>query len=170
MKFESALQASEERLRAIFSQSAAGIVQTDLRGHLLLVNNLFCEILAIAKASCYRCECGISVLPETSPRQTGSLKRWLNAVGVLRWRAAFCEKMARWSGWQARFRRCATKIAVSSKRRHHRRHYRMQARAGRRASSGRDHRVVQRCHPWHRPWHEDHELEHWHRRALWIYG
>lgn len=29
---------------------------------------------AIGKASCYRWECWISVLPETSPRRTGSLK------------------------------------------------------------------------------------------------
>ncbi|WP_426289697.1 PAS domain S-box protein [Ensifer adhaerens] len=39
------MQAREERLRAIFSQSAAGIVQTDLAGRFLLVNNRFCEIL-----------------------------------------------------------------------------------------------------------------------------
>ncbi|MFK3968538.1 PAS domain S-box protein [Ensifer adhaerens] len=39
------LQASEERLRAIFSQSVAGVVQTHLTGRFLLVNNRFCEIL-----------------------------------------------------------------------------------------------------------------------------
>lgn len=50
VKFESALQASEERLRAIFSQSAAGIVQTDLTGRFLLVNNRFCEILGYSES------------------------------------------------------------------------------------------------------------------------
>lgn len=50
VKFESALQANEERLRAIFSQSAAGIVQTDLTGRFLLVNNRFCEILGYSES------------------------------------------------------------------------------------------------------------------------
>nr|WP_077967709.1 PAS domain S-box protein [Ensifer adhaerens] len=49
VKFETALQASEERLRAIFSQSAAGIVQTDLTGRFLLVNNRFCEIVGYSE-------------------------------------------------------------------------------------------------------------------------
>ncbi|WP_440271576.1 PAS domain S-box protein [Ensifer adhaerens] len=49
VKFEGALQASEERLRAIFSQSAAGIVQTDLTGRFLLVNDRFCEIVGYSE-------------------------------------------------------------------------------------------------------------------------
>ncbi|WP_348633772.1 PAS domain S-box protein [Rhizobium sp. BK376] len=40
-----ALKESEERLRALFSQSAAGIGQTDLKGRLTLVNQRFCEML-----------------------------------------------------------------------------------------------------------------------------
>lgn len=50
MKFESALQASEERLRAIFSQSAAGIVHSDLTGRILPVDNRFCEILGYSES------------------------------------------------------------------------------------------------------------------------
>lgn len=40
-----ALQASEERLRAIISQSAAGIGQGSLNGEILHVNKRFCEIV-----------------------------------------------------------------------------------------------------------------------------
>ncbi|WP_442892542.1 PAS domain S-box protein [Ensifer sp. CCNWLY38] len=50
VKFDSALQANEERLRAIFSQSAAGICQMDLTGRFLLVNNRFCEIVGNSEA------------------------------------------------------------------------------------------------------------------------
>ncbi len=50
VKFEGALKSSEERLRAIFSQSAAGISQTDLTGRFLLVNNRFCEIVGYSEA------------------------------------------------------------------------------------------------------------------------
>ncbi len=45
VKFESALQASEERLKAIFRSPQRGIVQTDLTGCFLPVNNRFCETL-----------------------------------------------------------------------------------------------------------------------------
>ncbi|MBZ7926774.1 PAS domain S-box protein [Ensifer adhaerens] len=50
VRFEAALQANEERLRAIFSQSAAGIGQMDLTGRFLLVNNRFCEIVGYSEA------------------------------------------------------------------------------------------------------------------------
>lgn len=40
-----ALKESEERLRALFSQSAAGIGQIDLAGRMTLVNQRFCEML-----------------------------------------------------------------------------------------------------------------------------
>ncbi|WP_371814278.1 PAS domain S-box protein [Ensifer sp. ENS03] len=41
---------SPERLRAIFSQSAPGIVQADLTGRYLLANNRFCEILGYGES------------------------------------------------------------------------------------------------------------------------
>jgi PAS domain S-box-containing protein len=43
-----ALKDSEERLRALFSQSAAGIGQTDLSGRMVLVNRRFSEMLGYA--------------------------------------------------------------------------------------------------------------------------
>ena len=45
-----AVRNSEERFRAIFSQTASGIAQTDLDGRLLLVNNRFCEIVGHDRA------------------------------------------------------------------------------------------------------------------------
>lgn len=48
-RFEIALQEREERLRAIFSQSAAGIAQIDLEGRFLLVNKRFCEIVGYSE-------------------------------------------------------------------------------------------------------------------------
>jgi PAS domain S-box-containing protein len=45
VRFEQALRQSEERLQAIFSQSAAGIAQGDLSGRILHANARFCEIL-----------------------------------------------------------------------------------------------------------------------------
>nr|WP_245457430.1 PAS domain S-box protein [Rhizobium leguminosarum] len=45
VRSQRALKESEERLRALFSQSAAGIGQTDLKGRMTLVNQRFCEML-----------------------------------------------------------------------------------------------------------------------------
>ncbi|NVD41766.1 PAS domain S-box protein [Ensifer sp. HO-A22] len=45
VRSQQALKESEERLRVLFSQSAAGIGQTDLSGRLVLVNQRFCEML-----------------------------------------------------------------------------------------------------------------------------
>ncbi|MBT1707959.1 PAS domain-containing protein [Fulvivirgaceae bacterium PWU5] len=42
---EIALRASEERLRAMIAQTAAGIVQADLSGKITLANRKFCELL-----------------------------------------------------------------------------------------------------------------------------
>ncbi|CDM62948.1 MULTISPECIES: PAS domain S-box protein [Rhizobium] len=50
VKFETALRESEERFRAIFSQTAAGIGQSDLAGRFLLVNSRFCEIVGYTEA------------------------------------------------------------------------------------------------------------------------
>jgi PAS domain S-box-containing protein len=41
----SALRASEERLSAVFQQAGAGIAQTDLAGHFIMVNDRYCEIV-----------------------------------------------------------------------------------------------------------------------------
>jgi len=49
VKSEMALRESEERFRAIFAQSAAGIGQSDLAGRLLLVNRRFCEIVGYSE-------------------------------------------------------------------------------------------------------------------------
>lgn len=49
VQFEVALKESEERLRAIFSQSAAGIAQADLTGRILLVNRRFCQIVGYSE-------------------------------------------------------------------------------------------------------------------------
>ncbi|WP_246690945.1 PAS domain S-box protein [Neorhizobium alkalisoli] len=45
IRADQALQASEERLRAVISQSAAGIGQGSLEGKILHVNRRFCEIV-----------------------------------------------------------------------------------------------------------------------------
>jgi PAS domain S-box-containing protein len=45
VRFEKALRESEERLRAVVSQSAAGIGQGSLDGEILHVNGRFCEIV-----------------------------------------------------------------------------------------------------------------------------
>ncbi|CCM79030.1 PAS domain S-box protein [Rhizobium mesoamericanum] len=49
VKYETALRESDERFRAIFSQTAAGIGQSDLAGRLLLVNRRFCEIVGYSE-------------------------------------------------------------------------------------------------------------------------
>jgi len=46
VKADAALRESEERLRAIFAQSAAGIALGDLTGKLISVNDHFCQIVA----------------------------------------------------------------------------------------------------------------------------
>jgi PAS domain S-box-containing protein len=45
VRSQQALKESEERLRALFSQSAAGIGQADRKGRISLVNERFCEML-----------------------------------------------------------------------------------------------------------------------------
>ncbi len=50
VRFETALRESEERFRAIFSQTAAGIGQSDLAGRLLLVNRRLCEIVGYSES------------------------------------------------------------------------------------------------------------------------
>ncbi len=45
VRSQQTLAESEERLRVLFSQSAAGIGQTDLKGRMSLVNQRFCEML-----------------------------------------------------------------------------------------------------------------------------
>ncbi|AYD04704.1 PAS domain S-box protein [Neorhizobium sp. NCHU2750] len=45
VRADQALQASEERLRAVISQSAAGIGQGSLQGEIMHVNRRFCEIV-----------------------------------------------------------------------------------------------------------------------------
>lgn len=50
VKFESALRASEERLKAVVSQSAAGIALSNLSGKLISANKRFCEIIGYDEA------------------------------------------------------------------------------------------------------------------------
>ncbi|MBB3447141.1 MULTISPECIES: PAS domain S-box protein [unclassified Rhizobium] len=50
VRSQQALKESEERLRALFSQSAAGIGQTDLAGRMTLANQRFCEMLGYQRA------------------------------------------------------------------------------------------------------------------------
>jgi PAS domain S-box-containing protein len=45
-----ALREREERLRRIFKQSPAGIVQTDVHGNMTLVNDRWCEMLGFSQA------------------------------------------------------------------------------------------------------------------------
>ena len=47
---EATLRESEERLRRIFKQSPAGIVQTDPHGNMTLVNDRWCEMLGFSRA------------------------------------------------------------------------------------------------------------------------
>jgi PAS domain S-box-containing protein len=44
VRTEEALRASEERFAGILQQTAVGVIQCDLEGHFLLVNERFCEI------------------------------------------------------------------------------------------------------------------------------
>lgn len=170
MKFESALQASEERMRAIFSQSAAGIVQTDLRGHLLLVNNRFCEILGYSESELLSmrmpdiCVAGdiaeAGRLFKTMAERGQSFEmesRLLRRNGTLVWVASSVSSLRDGDG---SFQQATAIIVDISERK----------RAGRRASLGRDYRCVQRCHPCHPLRHGNHALEHWRRTALRIYG
>lgn len=49
VRSDTALRESEERFRAIFTQTAAGIGQSDLAGRLHLVNRRFCEIVGYSE-------------------------------------------------------------------------------------------------------------------------
>jgi two-component system cell cycle sensor histidine kinase/response regulator CckA len=49
-RVEAALRESNQRFRAIFTQAAVGLAQTDLDGKYLLLNDRFCEILGYTQA------------------------------------------------------------------------------------------------------------------------
>lgn len=103
VKFESALQASEERLRAIFSQSAAGIVQTDLRGHLLLVNNLFCEILGYSESELLSMRMRDICVAGDITAADRLFKTMAERGQSFEMESRLLRKDARWPVWRARF-------------------------------------------------------------------
>ncbi|WP_052051070.1 PAS domain S-box protein [Leptolyngbya sp. KIOST-1] len=47
---EQALRESEERFRSTFEQAALGIIETDLNGHIVKINQKFCELLGYSAA------------------------------------------------------------------------------------------------------------------------
>lgn len=50
LQVEEALRSSEDRFRVTFNQAAVGIVQTDLEGNFLKVNQKFCQIIGYSNA------------------------------------------------------------------------------------------------------------------------
>src|SRR5262249_28341631 len=60
---EQALSESEERFRAIISQAAVGIAQTNFDGKFLLVNDRLCEILGYQRSNCSESRFWISCTP-----------------------------------------------------------------------------------------------------------
>jgi PAS domain S-box-containing protein len=73
---ERALRASEERLRAVFSQAAVGIAVADLSGRLQEVNRKFGEILGYPPTELY----GITWLQITHPEDREPTQRQLNRL------------------------------------------------------------------------------------------
>lgn len=73
---ETTLRDSEAQLRRILKQSFAGIVQTDTQGHMVLVNQRWCEMLGYSEAELLQ----MSVADITHP---SSLETTLEAVGRL---------------------------------------------------------------------------------------
>ncbi len=65
-----ALQASEERLRAVVSQSAAGIGQGSLEGEILHVNSRFCEIVGFEEPELVGKSISDITYAEDMPEQT----------------------------------------------------------------------------------------------------
>src|SRR5690606_32078230 len=72
---ESALRASEERFAAIFRQAAAGLVQTDLDGRIVLANDRYCAILGRPREALLGLRVQDLTHPEDLPRNLVLLRR-----------------------------------------------------------------------------------------------
>ncbi|QRM56066.1 PAS domain-containing sensor histidine kinase [Sinorhizobium sp. BG8] len=70
-----ALTESEERLQAIFSQTAGGFAQTDLSGRFVFVNNRYCEIVGYTEAELLKLRMQDITYPEDLPRNLVLFKR-----------------------------------------------------------------------------------------------
>jgi PAS domain S-box-containing protein len=95
---ESALRASEERFAAIFRQAAAGLVQTDLDGRIVLANDRYCAILGRSREALLGLRVQDLTHPEDLPRNLALLcrtietgepfvieKRYLRPDGTVVW-------------------------------------------------------------------------------------
>ena len=65
---EEALRRSEEQLQALFNQAAVGIAQLDLKGHFVLVNQRYCEIVGRPVAEIMASRLHDLIYPEDRPR------------------------------------------------------------------------------------------------------
>lgn len=80
VRADQALQESEERLRAVVSQSAAGIGQGSLEGEILHVNHRFCEIVGYEEQELVGKSIADITYPDDMPEQTRLFSR-LAATG-----------------------------------------------------------------------------------------
>jgi PAS domain S-box-containing protein len=74
---EAALRESEARFRATFEQAAVGIVRSDLDGHLIELNQKFCDILGYTEAELFRKHFSEITHPEDVAVDQANLNRLL---------------------------------------------------------------------------------------------
>jgi PAS domain S-box-containing protein len=85
---QAALRESEQRFRSVFEQSTGGIVQADLYGRLVLVNDRFCEIVGRSRAQLL----GMGVKDLTHPDDAARSAALLSDIVAGRCHASTIEK------------------------------------------------------------------------------
>jgi PAS domain S-box-containing protein len=76
---EQALRESEERLRAVFQQTEAGIAQVDLAGRFVLVNDRYCQIVGRAREELFGLRMQDLTHPEDLPRNIAMFEQSLRS-------------------------------------------------------------------------------------------
>jgi PAS domain S-box-containing protein len=77
---EIALRDSEERFRVTFEQAAVGIVQADLAGHFIRVNQKFCDIVGYAEADLITRSFGEITHPDDFEQDHANVRRLLSGA------------------------------------------------------------------------------------------
>ena len=78
---EEALRASEERFRVIVNQATAGIMQVDLTGRFLLVNQRYCDIVGYSMAELLQKRMQDITHPDDLPRNVEFFQRMVAQAG-----------------------------------------------------------------------------------------
>ena len=91
-RVEEALQESEERYRAIVSQSIVGMVRGNLQGRLVFANKRFCEMLGYDETELIRKEASALTYPDDRAQNMKLFRRMIATGEPYQWEKRFLRK------------------------------------------------------------------------------